>query len=307
MCNTRELAFQIKCEYDRFSKYMKDVKCAVFYGGVPVNTNVELLKTTQPNIVVGTPGRMKQLVLEKGMDVSKVKHFVLDECDKMLKEDDMRNDVQKIFLKTPHEKQVMMFSATLPVDIRAICKKFTQDPLEVYVDDEKLTLHGLQQYFVVLKEEEKNRKLIDLLDALDFKQVIIFTSKVRRATELHRLLVECQFPTMLIHSDLKQDERNRLLESFKQLGSRILVSTDLMGRGIDVERVNLCILYDMASDADTYLHRVNRAGRFGTKGLAISFVSSPADQEVLDQVQKKFAAKIETLPDKIDPSTYMVA
>ena len=119
------------------------------------------------------------------MDLSHIKHFVLDECDRMLAEVDMRRDVQAIFKATPHEKQVMMYSATLDKEIRPVCRKFCQDPMEIFVDDDtKLTLHGLQQYFVRLDESEKNRKLNDLLDALEFNQVVIFVSKVRLSVSL---------------------------------------------------------------------------------------------------------------------------
>merc|ERR1712072_951708 len=146
---------------------------------------------------------------------------------------------------TPHEKQVMMFSATLSKEIRPVCKKFMQDPMEVYVDDEaKLTLHGLQQHYIKLKEEEKNRKLNDLLDALEFNQVVIFVAKVNRAIVLHKLLEECNFPAICIHSKLKQEDRIARYKSFKEFNKRIMVSTDLFGRGIDIERVNIVINYD---------------------------------------------------------------
>lgn len=242
------------------------------------------------------------------MLLGKVKHFVLDECDKMLEEVDMRKDVQNIFMKTPHDKQVMMFSATLSKEVRPICKKFCQEAMELYVDDEaKLTLHGLQQYYIKLEEKEKNKKLSDLLDSLEFNQVIIFVSKVQRAKELNKLLVECSFPSICTHSRMKQTERIAQLEKFKNFDARILVTTDLLGRGIDIERVNIVINYDFADSSDSYLHRVNRAGRFGTKGLAISFVATEEDEKVLESVQQRFEVKIEECPDKIDVSTYMNA
>lgn len=219
--------------------------------------------------IIGTPGRILDLVNRKALDLTHVKHFVLDECDRMLSELKMRKDVQQIFKCTPHEKQVLMFSATLDKEIRPICRKFCQDPMEVFVDDEtKLTLHGLQQYYVRLTENEKNRKLSDLLDTLDFNQVVIFVSKVSRAEELSKLLEECNFPSICIHSGLKQEERIARFKSFKEFNKRILVSTDLFGRGIDIERVNIVINYDFPDDGDQYLHRVGRAGRFGTKGKA---------------------------------------
>lgn len=334
LCHTRELAFQIKREYDRFTKYMSDVRTAVFFGGTPIRENRALLKDKEksPHIVVGTPGRMKALcVLRPDMDLSHVKHFVLDECDKMLEALDMRRDVQEIFKKTPHDKQVMMFSATLSKEMRPVCRKFMQDPAEIYVDDDsKLTLHGLQQYFVSLKEAEKNRKLNDLLDALEFNQVVIFVSKVARARELNRLLEECNFPSICIHGGMKQPERIAKFKEFKDFSKRILVTTDLFGRGIDIERVNIVINYDMPDESNQYLHRVGRAGtccccrvviyllrklnshlsntgRFGTKGLAISFSSedSEEDQKVLKDVQERFDVSIPSLPDSIDISTYM--
>ncbi|GMH71970.1 hypothetical protein TrRE_jg12357 [Triparma retinervis] len=306
LCHTRELAFQIAHEYERFSKYLPDTKTAVFYGGVNIKLNRAVLKDEPPHIVVGTPGRILALAREKALKLDKVKHFVMDECDRILENLDMRRDIQEIFRLTPHEKQVMMFSATLSKEIRPVCKKFCQDPMEIYVDDDtKLTLHGLQQYYIKLAEAEKNRKLNDLLDVLEFNQVVIFVSKVARCNELNRLLTECNFPSICIHGGLSQEERINRYKSFKEFEARILVSTDLFGRGIDIERVNIVINYDMSDDSDQYLHRVGRAGRFGTKGLGISFISSEADQEILDKVQSRFEVSVPELPDEIDVTTYM--
>mmetsp|Transcript_14206 Transcript_14206/g.34033 ORF Transcript_14206/g.34033 Transcript_14206/m.34033 type:complete len:436 (-) Transcript_14206:432-1739(-) len=306
LCHTRELAFQIAHEYERFSKYLPTIKTAVFYGGVNIKQNREILTKDHPHIVVGTPGRILALASEKTLKLSGVKHFVLDECDRVLESLDMRRDVQEIFRMTPHEKQVLLFSATLSKEIRPVCKKFCQDPMEIYVDDEtKLTLHGLQLYFAKLAEAEKNRKLNDLLDALEFNQVVIFVSKVARAKELNRLLTECNFPSICIHAGMKQEERISQYKSFKDFNARILVATDLFGRGIDIERVNVVINYDFPDDSDQFLHRVGRAGRFGTKGIAISFVSSEPDQEILNKVQSRFEVNIPELPDEIDMSTYM--
>ena len=309
ICHTRELAYQIRNEYSRFSKYMPDIKTEVFYGGTPIVKDVEKLKNkdTCPHIVVATPGRLHALVTEKAIRVNLVKSFIIDECDKVLEAVDMRKDVQDIFRSTPHQKQVMMFSATLSKEIRPICKKFMQNPLEIYVDDEaKLTLHGLQQYFVRLDEKEKNRKLSDLLDSLEFNQVIIFVKSTQRANELNKLLSSCNFPSIAVHSGLPQEERIERYKSFKEFNKRICVSTDVFGRGIDIERINLAINYDLPGEPDQYLHRVGRAGRFGTKGLAISFVASKTEEEVLEKIQSRFDVKISEFPEEgIDPSTYM--
>jgi ATP-dependent RNA helicase UAP56/SUB2 len=278
----------------------------VFFGGVPVEQDKATIRETPPHVVVGTPGRIGQLVEENALDVTHVKHLVIDECDKVIGALDMRSTVQRIFVRTPHAKQVMMFSATLPEDIRPICKKYMHNPLEVYVDEgEKLTLYGLQQFFIQLNESDKNHRLVDLLDMLEFSQAIIFVGSVPRARELNKLLVEINFPSTCMHSALSQEERLDRYRRFKEFQSRIMVATDLIGRGIDIERVNVVINYDMPSEPDTYLHRVGRAGRFGTKGLAISFISSKADGEVLNGVQKRFVVSITELPDEIDPSSYM--
>eukprot|EP01104_Vermistella_antarctica_P004089 TRINITY_DN145_c0_g1_i1.p1 TRINITY_DN145_c0_g1~~TRINITY_DN145_c0_g1_i1.p1 ORF type:complete len:396 (+),score=153.05 TRINITY_DN145_c0_g1_i1:1225-2412(+) len=308
LCHTRELAYQICREYERFKQYMPDLKVGVFYGGVPVKDHKELLKKDPPHIVIGTPGRILQLVNERDLKLNNLKRFILDECDKMLESLDMRRSVQNIFRATPHSKQVMMFSATLSDEIRPVCKKFMHDPLEIYINDgSKLTLHGLQQYYIELQENEKNRKLVDLLDSVEFNQVVIFVKSVSRANELNKLLVDCNFPALCIHSGMKQDERIERYRKFKDFESRIMVATNLFGRGIDIERVNVVVNYDMPENPDTYLHRVGRAGRFGTKGLAISFVSSKDDGEVLNGVQQRFAVNVPQLPDTIDASTYMTS
>merc|ERR1711998_468929 len=174
------------------------------------------------------------------------------------------------------------------------------------IDDEsKLTLHGLLQYFIKLQENEKNRKINDLLDSLEFNQVVIFVKSVQRAIALDKLLTECNFPSIAIHSGLNQEERINRYKQFKDFQKRIMVSTDLFGRGIDIERVNIVVNYDAPDVSDTYLHRVGRAGRFGTKGLAISFVGSDEDQDVLKKVQERFEVNVDAMPSQIDTTSYL--
>ncbi|XP_037276967.2 ATP-dependent RNA helicase DDX39A [Rhipicephalus microplus] len=306
MCHTRELAFQISKEYERFCKYLPAVRVAVFFGGMNISNDEKALADSCPHIVVGTPGRVLALVRTRKLQLRNVKHFVLDECDKMLEQLDMRRDVQEIFRATPHEKQVMMFSATLSKDVRPVCLKFMQDPMEVYVDDEaKLTLHGLQQYYVKLRENEKNRKLIELLDFLEFNQVVIFVKTVQRCVALAQLLVEQNFPAIAIHRAMTQEDRLSRYQQFKEFQKRILVATNLFGRGMDIERVNIVFNYDMPEDSDTYLHRVARAGRFGTKGLALTFVADEQDANTLNQVQDRFDVSVSELPEEIDISSYI--
>jgi len=310
ICHTRELAYQICKEFLRFSKNIPDIKVRVFYGGIGMDIHRQMLKKETPHIVIGTPGRMRALIDEKLLKVNAVKRFIIDECDQVLDNISMRTDVQAIFRATPHEKQVMLFSATINKELREVCKKFTQNALQIFIDDTKLTLHGLQQYYVKLEDKAKNRKLNDLLDNLEFNQVIIFVNGTKRCEALNKLLTDCNFPSICVYGGkgkggLSQEERLKRYNLFKEYKSRIMVATDLFGRGVDFERVNIVINYDMPKDADSYLHRVGRSGRFGTKGLAISFVSTTEDAQVLEAVQARFEVNVKELPDEIDTSTYM--
>eukprot|EP01069_Polyplicarium_translucidae_P011807 Polyplicarium_translucidae@DN445_c0_g1_i1.p1 len=308
IAHTRELAFQIKKEFDRFGRYLTNIRCEVVYGGVPIQDHIEMLSKAEstPHILIASPGRVLALIRGGHLKCDKVAHFILDECDKCLEKVDMRRDVQEIFLKTPKKKQVMMFSATMGKDMKELCKRYMQTPVEVFVDDEaKLTLHGLLQYYVKLQESQKNRKLNDLLDELEFNQVIIFVKSTQRAQALDRLLTECNFPSICIHGGLEQPERIARYQQFKNFEKRIMVATDLFGRGIDIERVNIVVNYDMAESTDTYLHRVGRAGRFGTKGLAVTFVASEEDSDLLNQVQSRFEVSIPQMPASVDASSYI--
>lgn len=306
LCHARELAYQISKEFTRFAKYLEKVKVGVVYGGVNFIEHKTLIQDDCPSILIGTPGRVLHLLNSDVLKLDRLTRFVLDECDNLLEGGlDMRKQVQEIFKKTPHKKQVMMYSATISPEARALCRKFSKNAEEIFVDDKKLTLHGLQQHYVKIEEKEKIRKLTDLLDALDFNQVVIFVKTKQRATALDRVLKQAMFPSMCIHANLKQEERLERYKKFKEYKSRILISTNLFGRGVDVERVNIVINFDMSGDSNEYLHRVGRAGRFGTKGLAITFITDEEDQKVLDDVQNRFEVKVTALPDEIESSTYM--
>ena len=218
----------------------------------------------------------------------------------------MRADVQKIFKKTPCNKQVMMFTATLPDDTKTVCKKFMRKPVEIIVKEEnKEHLEKLQQFYVKLKEDEKNKKLFDVLDSVQFNQVIIFVNSIPRCETLSDILTKNEFPSIAIHADLPQEERIRKFNSFKEFKSRIMVATELYGRGVDFLKVNTVINYDMSIDAEAYVHRVGRAGRFGTKGITITFLASDEDQKVFDELLKKYPnIRADVLPEVIDKSIY---
>ncbi|CAK7204429.1 Suppressor of the cold-sensitive snRNP bioproteinsis mutant brr1-1 [Sporothrix eucalyptigena] len=302
LCHTRELAFQIRNEYNRFSKYMPDVRTSVFYGGTKVTEDIATLRSpeTHPHIVVGTPGRLNALVRDKHLRLGSVRMFVLDECDKMLEGVEMRRDVQDIFRATPRQKQVMMFSATLSQEILPICRKFLQNPTEHLVEDHvELALDGVRQFHIFLPEEKKIRKLVDILDQLDINQVMVFVKSRGRAEQLSKVLEKFNFPTCYIHGDMKQDERDAVYKKFKKGDTlRVCVATDIFGRGVDFERINLAINYDMPKEVATYQHRVGRAGRFGTNGAGISFLSTEEDKESFKAVEEYFKKTFPEYPEE---------
>jgi len=200
----------------------------------------------------------------------------------------------------------MMFTATLSNEIKLTCRKFMRNPAEVLIEKEsKLTLHGLCQYYVSLDERDKISKLMDLIDQLQFNQVIIFVSHVSYAVKLNEVLNKNFIPSKAIHSKMMLEDRLKIYEGFKQFRYRILVATELFGRGIDIEKINIVFNFDMPLDADSYLHRVGRAGRFGTKGLAITFVSTDKDRQTLQEIQDRFEVSIGELPTVIEPGSYM--
>ncbi|XP_046455487.1 ATP-dependent RNA helicase WM6-like isoform X5 [Daphnia pulex] len=308
LCRAKsKLAIQIYNAYECLSKHMTTIiKVGVFVGGVNIRKDEEALKTNCPHIVVGTPGRLTTLLRTKRLNLCTLKHFVLDECDKMLQDTYMLRDVQEIFSNTPREKQVMIFSATLNKEIRPVCQKFMQDPTEVDVDDieSKLTLRGVQQHYVKLKDDEKNGKLFELLGVLEFNQVVIFVRSIARCMALCESLGEQNLPAIAIHFSMTEAERLSRYQQFNDSKERILVATHWVGRGMAIERVNIVFNYDMPENSDRYLDRVAYAGRFGTQGLGITIVTDEKDVKVLNDVQERFDVSITPLSHEIDLSSH---
>lgn len=295
MCNTRELAYQIKGEFDRLGKYIQGLKVATIYGGMDIEDQQLLLENNPPHILIGTPGRVLQLVKKNLIKLDNLKYFVIDECDEVLKQYNMRQDVQDIFLKTKPKKQVLMFSATLSDKNKETCEKFLKKNYHLIRIDEqrKLTLVGLKQYFIDIKEEVKIKTLTNLLYEVNYNQAIVFVKRVDRAKQLHKILEKLGLQTLTIHSDMTQEKRIEQYKHFKEGKKRILISTNLMARGIDIDKINLVVNFDAPENSDDYLHRVGRAGRFNTKGIAITFVTTDEDKTILKEIQDRFEVKIE--------------
>lgn len=287
LVNTREMALQIKNEFLRFSKNLKpQKKISAFFGGVEIHSNISDLKEN-PEIYIGTIGRTLDLLKRNLLNLKNLKFLVVDEADKIIS--DMKWEFLQIFLKTPKKKQVMFFSATFS-DLKFL-RSCLKNPVEIFVEESKLILTGLKQKY--LKTTDKFKSLIFVLDTLDFNQTLIFVNSTRISGILNDFLNENGFPTVEINSQLKS--RDLIMEDFKKMKFRILITTDLLARGIDVSDVNLVVNFDLPSEVETYLHRVGRAGRFDSEGVAVSFLQSERDLIFVNEIQEKYEVIISEL------------
>jgi len=304
LCHSREMAFQIHKEFERLGKYVPEIKTAVIYGGVNFTEQKKAIEENMPHVLVGTPGRVQHFMNKGIISFKSLQRMILDECDDMLQDDSMRRQIQDIFKKAPFAKQMLMCSATISESAARVCRQISENAEEIFLDDSKLTLHGLQQHYVELAEDQKIKNLTSLLDRIDFNQMMIFVKSKKRATALNKILSEACFPSIFLHGGLKQEDRLDRYRKFKEFEARILITTNLCGRGVDMERVNVVINFDMPEKSNEYLHRVGRAGRFGTKGLAITFVNDESDKKTLAEIQDRFEVKVTTLPKNIDTASY---
>ncbi|ELA46459.1 hypothetical protein VCUG_02054 [Vavraia culicis subsp. floridensis] len=295
IANTKEMVVQIANEFKRFMCYT-DLNVEMVFGGVDVNGDIEKLKG-RVDVVVGTPGRLFDLIVRGALDVSQLRILIIDEVDSILSSLSSRWTVQRIIYKTPVGKQTMLFTATLSDEMRNTCLLMVRNPFVLQVDEErKLTLHGLEQGYVNVAEDSKRDKLIGLIDGIrDISQCVIFCRDKRRVEVLAEHLKTKGLPAVSITSDYDTNERMQRFMSFKNLDYRFLVTTNLMARGIDIAEINLVVNYDMAEDAQTYLHRVGRAGRFETRGTAVSFICNEEDIVVLNEVQERFEVSIKEI------------
>jgi len=292
LCPTRELAQQNCKVYQLVGEYMK-VKVHAFIGGTAVKNDM----TTANNgihVVVGTPGRVLDMLTKKIIKLDYLKIFCLDEADEMLSRGFLEN-IKQVFPFIPTTSQIALFSATMPKDIIELSKQFMNKPVKILVKNEQLTLEGIKQYYVPLKKDWKLEILLNLYKMMEISQAIIFCNSKKTVDYLTEEMTKKSFVVSAIHSDLQPQEREKVMREFRNGASRVLVSTDLMARGIDVYQVSLVINYDLPRLKETYIHRIGRSGRFGRKGNAINFVT-PEEKEQLEELQKFYNTTIEALP-----------
>lgn len=298
MAPTRELAQQIQKVVMAISTVM-GVTCAACIGGTRVAEDQRLLQELCPQVVVATPGRALDLIVNRRiLDPKHITMFSLDEADEMLSRG-FKDQIHDIFKELNQDVQVILISATMPPEVLEITKKFMRDPIRILVKKEELTLEGIRQFYIqVQRDEWKLDTLCDLYDTIAITQCVIFCNSRRRVDNLCKSLMSRNHAVAAIHGEMRQDERERIFNTFKGGEARILISTDLMARGIDIQQVSLVINYDLPKSLENYLHRIGRGGRFGRKGTAINFVTDE-DYSVLKQIEKHYNTKIEEMPNNI--------
>ncbi|VVT57048.1 uncharacterized protein SAPINGB_P005508 [Magnusiomyces paraingens] len=293
---TRELAIQIQNVIMALGDYM-NVQCHACIGGRKISEDIRKFEHGQ-HIVSGTPGRVADMIRRQYLDTRNIKMLILDEADTLL-EKGFQEQIYEIYRYLPPATQVVVVSATLPHDVLALTRKFMTDPVRILVKRDELTLEGLKQYFIAVEKEDwKFDTLCDLYDTLTITQAVIFCNTKSKVDWLAEKMKEANFAVVSMHGDMSQEERENIMNDFRQGNSRVLISTDVWARGIDVQQVSLVINYDIPLNRENYIHRIGRSGRFGRKGVAINFV---ADDEVrlLHDIEQYYSTQIDEMPVNI--------
>jgi translation initiation factor 4A len=294
---TRELAQQTEKVLRGLGDYL-GLRCHACVGGTSVKVDEKALRTGV-HAVVGTPGRVYDIIRRRALVPGHVCIFVLDEADEMLSRG-FKDQIYDIFQALVHPKiQVGLFSATMPPEALEITRKFMNKPVRILVKRDELTLEGIRQFYVnVEKEEWKFETVCDLYEILTVTQSVIFANTRRKVDWLTQKMRDKDFTVSSTHGDMDQNSRDVIMKEFRSGSSRVLITTDLLARGIDVQHVSLVINYDIPTQPDNYLHRIGRSGRFGRKGVAINFVCKE-DETPLQNIQKFYDTVIEELPSNI--------
>lgn len=293
---TRELSNQIFQVLSALTIKM-DITKHLLIGGKNLSQDFSSLdKGAQ--IVVGTPGRVYDMLKRYVLRTDHIHLVVLDEADEMLSRG-FKDQIYEIFQYIPKSSQVALFSATMPNDALELTKRFMNNPVEILVKNEELTLDGIKQYYVAVDAENwKFDTLCDLYSSISVAQAIIYCNSKRKADWIKDRLIANGFTVECIHGDMRQKERDEILQGFRAGGHRILLATDIIARGIDIQQVSLVINYDMPRYREVYIHRIGRSGRYGRKGVSVNFVTRE-DFKVLKDIEGFYNTHIEELPENI--------
>ena len=291
---THELSRQTLSVIDNISSYMKVTTCSVIGG-----TNVGECKSDlqkRPHVIVGTPGRILDMMGKGFLESGSLKLMIFDEADEILSSG-FKDTIYNIVKLTPKNMQICLFSATMPSDVVELTDRFMNKPKRLLMKNDVLTLEGIKQYFVNTKDNNwKYDVLIDIYETISISQCIIYCNSKKRVNELGNALVTNEFPVLMIHGEMPSGERKDIMDRFKRGEARILITTDLLARGIDVQQLSLVINFDLPNENETYIHRIGRSGRYGRKGIAINFMTD-RDTYRLREIETFYNTKIEELPE----------
>jgi len=294
---TRELAQQIEYVATHIgSKLPLTVYSAT--GGTPISTDLRALERGA-QYIVGTPGRIYDLMHRGAIHRQHIKCLIMDEADQML-EDRFREQVMCILgLGFPKETRVALFSATMPTEVVEFAEKLLNNPVKILIPPEDVTLEGIKQYFVELPREDwKYEVLCDLYQQLNINQAIIYCNKRQKVEWLAEKMSGQGFPLSFIHGEMEVEERRRRMTEFRKGGIRVLISTDLLARGIDVQQVSLVINYELPIQRENYIHRIGRSGRFGRKGVSINLLLSE-EMKLMKDIESFYSTKVDVLPEDL--------
>jgi translation initiation factor 4A len=290
---TRELAQQIQKVVIAIGDFMS-IECHACIGGTSVRDDMKALQDG-PQVVVGTPGRVQDMIQRRFLKTDAMKMFVLDEADEMLSRG-FTEQIYDIFQLLPQSTQVVLLSATMPQDVLEVTTKFMRDPIRILVKKDELTLEGIKQFYIAVEKEEwKLDTLSDLYETVTITQAVIFCNTRRKVDWLTDKLTARDFTVSAMHGDMDQAQRDLIMKEFRSGSSRVLIATDLLARGIDVQQVSLVINYDLPTSKENYVHRIGRGGRFGRKGVAINFVTTE-DVKMLREIEQFYNTQVDEMP-----------
>jgi len=297
MVPTHELAHQITNVINNLSSMMIGIRIKTIVGGSSIDEDVDGMRNNPPHIVVGCPGRIYDMIRRRHINANKFKIVVLDEADEMLSSG-FKEQVYNIFKYLNKNVQIALFSATLPNNIFQITHKFMRNPIKICVKAESLTLEGIKQYFIAVNDDrEKFITLKNLYQHISVSQCIIYTNSIKRVINLYEAMKEDGFPVCCIHSNMDKYERENVIREFRKGSSRVLISSNVTSRGIDIQQVAVVINFDVPRDVHNYLHRIGRSGRWGRKGTGINLITRRDIQKMKD-IEQYYSTQIEELPSE---------
>lgn len=291
LCPTRELAVQTAEELAKVARYKKGVRISTLYGGQPIDKQIADLKK-RPQIIVATPGRLMDHLRRRSVRLLNLLYLVLDEADEMLNMG-FRDDIETILETAPAQRQTVLFSATIPAEIKEISKRYQKkDRVSVRVSPETLTVPNIRQYYLEVKGPKKLDALTRLIDVNGYQLCLVFCNTKKKTSDITEELIAAGYPAEMLHGDMKQPERDRVMSRFKSGKSQILVATDIAARGIDVDHVEAVFNFDVPQFEEYYVHRIGRTGRANKEGVSYTFVAGK-EMFKLKDIMKYTKATIE--------------